>query len=358
MKKIDWYIIRKFLGTFFFSIALIIVIVIVFDVSEKIDDFIQRGAPLDKIILVYYLNFIPYFVNLFSPLFTFIAVIFFTSKMASNTEIVAIISSGVSFRRLLRPFFISATALCILSFMLSNFVIPETNKNRIAFEIAYIRNIRKMSDQNIHRQIAPGTFISVESFNSEFNQGFRFSMEKLENGELKYRLSSDAIHWDSIQNHWKLINFSYREVNGMKEKLITGAQLDTVKSFSYQDLYKKNEYTEMMNYFELNEFIRKEKLKGSGVYQFYEVEKYKRVALPFATIILTLIAVALSSRKVRGGIGMHIAFGFLLSFTYILFLQISTTFATNGNVPASIAVWIPNLIYTGIGLVLLRRAPK
>jgi lipopolysaccharide export system permease protein len=198
----------------------------------------------------------------------------------------------------------------------------------------------------------------VESFNSEFNQGFRFSMEKLDKGQLKFRLASDAIHWDSIYNRWKLINYSYREIDGLNEKLILGAQLDTVKSFTYKDFYKKNEFTEMMNYFELNEFIRQEKTKGSGVYQFYEVEKYKRFAMPFANIILTLIAVAISSRKVRGGIGMHIALGFALSFTYILFMQVSSTFATNGSMPAIIAVWIPNIIYAIIGLVLLRRAPK
>lgn len=358
MKKLDWYIIRKFLGTFFFALALIIVIVIVFDISEKIDDFLSRKAPLKAIIFDYYLNFIPYFVNLFSPLFTFIAVIFFTAQMANRSEIVAILSSGISFRRMLRPYWISAAALAGLSLLLNNWVIPPANKHRLEFEEAYIRIPLKVSARNYHRQAHPGEFFYFESYSSEEEIAYRFSYEKIKDGKLIYKLLSDRIQWDSTTYKWKVFNYMIRTIDGLHENIRKGNRLDTVFDFTPKDFRIRKEAVETMNYTQLNDFIEGEKMHGSDNVKMYEVEKYRRIAFPFATFILTLIGVSLASRKVRGGIGVQLGIGLGLSFLFILFMQVSTTFAINANMPASIAVWIPNIIFGLISIFLVRIAPK
>jgi len=357
-KKIDTYIIKKFLGTFFYAIALIIIIVIIFDISEKIDDFIEKEAPLNEIIFNYYLNFIPYFANLFSPLFAFIAVIYFTSKMASDSEIVAILSSGISFRRMMRPYIISAVFIALLSFLLSNFLIPHATKKRLEFEMMYIKNARQSKEMNIHMQISPGTFIYAEHYNSEANTAYHFSIEKINDNGLYYKLTSDFAKWDSLKAKWSIENYFVRTIDGMKESIKSGKQFDTVINLKPPDFLDNIHNIETMNFSELNEFINEEKLKGLDNISFYQVEKHKRIAFPFATIVLTLIGVSLSSRKIRGGIGLYLGAGITLSFAFILFMQISTTFATNGNLPAVIAVWIPNIIFGALGLYLLRIAPK
>lgn len=358
IKLIDQYIIRKFLSTFFFALGLIIVVAIVFDVSEKIDDFLEKKAPLKSIIFDYYLNFIPYFTNLFSPLFIFISVIFFTSRMASQTEIVAILSSGVSFRRMLVPYMAVATILAALSFYLNGYVIPRANKTRLAFENTYIKNPYVLKSRNIHRQIYPGQFIYFESYNTLDNLGFRFSFERFEEGKLVYKLQSDRLVWDTTGNQWRAENFMIREISGMQESVRKGMRLDTTFSFKPEEFTRRENNITAMDNFELNQHIAEKKLRGAEGLQFDEVEKYRRSSYPFATFILTLIGVSLSSRKVRGGIGIQIGAGILLSFTYIMFMQVSTTFATNGNVPAIIAVWIPNIVYMIIATYLIRSAPK
>jgi len=358
-KKLDSYIIKKFLGTFFYAIALIIIIVIIFDISEKIDDFIEKHAPLKDIIFVYYLNFIPYFVNLFSPLFTFIAVIYFTSRMASNTEIVAILSSGISFRRLLRPYIISAVFLALLSFVLSNFIIPHANKKRMEFEMSYIRNARHTNEMNIHMQINAGTYIYAEHYDAEpGNTAYHFSMEKINDKGLYYKLICDDAKWDSIKGSWVIENYYIRKIDGLKESLKSGRKLDTIINLKPSDFLENRQDIETMDYSQLNNYISKEKLKGSENLTFYQLAKHKRIAFPFATIVLTLIGVSLSSRKMRGGIGLHLGAGISLSFAFILFMQISTTFTTNGNLPAFVAVWIPNVIFGVLSWYLLKIAPK
>jgi lipopolysaccharide export system permease protein len=358
MKKLDIYIIKKFLGTFFYAISLIVVIIIVFDISEKVDDFIEKKAPLYDIIFTYYLNFIPYFVNLFSALFCFIAVIFFTSKMASNTEIVAILSSGVSFKRMLVPYFISALFLALFSFFLTNFVIPPANERRLAFEDTYIRNAKTHRDRNIHMQISQGTYVYVESYNTETNTGYQFTLEKINNAGMYYKMTSDFIRYDSTSGKWKIQNYFIRTMAGLNEKIFKGTSLDTTLNMKPSDFSKDIDNIETMNYSELRAFIEKEKLKGSDNVAFYEVEKHKRIAFPFATLVLTLIGVSLSSRKSRGGIGFHLGAGLTISFAFILFMQISTTFGIYGNLPPYLAVWIPNFIFGVLGLFLLRMAPK
>jgi lipopolysaccharide export system permease protein len=358
LKTLDIYIIKKFLGTFFLSMALIILIVVVFDISEKIEDFIQKEAPLKAIIVDFYFNFIPYFVNLFSPLFTFIAVILFTSKMASQTEIVAILSSGISYRRLLFPYMLSATVIALLSLYLNNFVIPHATKQRIAFEDKYIKNEFYNRDKNIHIQLSPGTYIYLERYSTEENTGYKFSIEKFKNGQLYYKLIAENIKWDSIKNNWSINSYYIRNINGMKETIHKGVKLDTVLSFTPKEFGRKDNTIETMDYHQLNLYIDSERLKGSNAIELYEIEKYRRIAFPFATFILTLIGVSIASRKVRGGIGMHIGLGILISFTFIMFMQVSTTFAASGLVSPLIAVWIPNVLFSFLAWFLLKNAQK
>jgi lipopolysaccharide export system permease protein len=358
LKKIDLYIIRKFLGTFFFAMTLIIFIVIIIDLSERIDDFIEKQAPLNEIIFVYYFNFIPYFVNLFSPLFTFIAVIFFTSRMAFNTEIIAILSSGVSFRRMLRPYFISAILLSMLSIYLTNFLIPPANKQRLDFEYTYVRTPPRFRDRNIHMQVRPGEFVYLESFNDRTHVGYRFALEKITDGQLQYKMLADHVRWDSVSGHWTIENYNVRTIEGLHEELSFGRTLDTILPFTPRDFIQNLKEMETMSFGELREFIANERLKGSENVKFYEVEMHRRMAFPFSTMVLTLIGVSLSSRKVRGGIGLHLGFGISLSFAFILFMQVSTTFATKGNLHPMLSVWIPNIIFGILGIYLLRAAPK
>ncbi|MDC0249751.1 LptF/LptG family permease [Flavobacteriales bacterium] len=358
MKKLDWYIIKKFLGTFFFSLALILLIVIIFDISEKIDDFLKHEVSLATIIFEYYFNFIPYFGNLFSPLFIFISVIFFTSKMANNTEIIAILNSGMSFKRLLKPFIISAVILGAFSFILGNFIIPPSNSERINFENKYLKNKHYSRAKNIHMQINPGQYIYMESFNSTRNIGYKFTLEDFKDGKLKSKLKSNYVQYDTISQKWTINRYEIREFLSDGEIISQGIKVDTTLNLSPNDFTKRKSLVETMNMFELNDYIAQEELKGSEQLVYHKIEKHKRIAFPFASIILTLIAVAIASRKIRGGIGIHLAIGILIAFTYILFMQISTTFATNSNLAPALAVWIPNLCYIVLAGVLLYKAPK
>ncbi|MDA3907248.1 MAG: LptF/LptG family permease [Bacteroidales bacterium] len=359
MKKIDYYIIKKFLGTFFYAIALLTVIIIIFDVSEKIEDFIENEAPLNEIVFSYYLNFIPYFINLFSYLFVFITVIFFTSKLASQTEIIAMLSAGISFRRLLRPYLISAGLLGALSFALANFVIPHTNIETRAFKQKYIVNLQKDMGQDIHFQMSKGIFVYIERYHSNSSTAFKFSLEQIDSiGQLIYKLNTEKAIYDTVSNKWKLINYYERYIDGINEELIMGKTKDTTFALTPKDLIVIKEDFEEMDFIEIRDFVEKQKLKGAPNVVAYEIEMHKRIAFPFAAIILTVIGVSLSSRKVRGGIGVHLGAGIALTFIYILLMQFTTVFAISGTLSPQIAAWVPNIIYIFIALYLLKRAPK
>ncbi len=358
MKIIDWYIFRKFIGTFFYAISLLIIIVIIFDISENIDDLLKNDAPLQAIIFDYYINFIPYFINLFVYLFTFISVIFFTSKMAGNTEIIAILSSGVSFGRMLRPYILAALLLGTISFYLGNFLIPRTNETRLAFKDKYMGKLAKDKDRNIHLQIEKGVFVYVESFNIKANAGYKFTLEKFDREQLIYKMLAERIEYDSIKSKWHIVNYVERQIDSLSETIVKGKETDTTLRLKPTDLYKIKEDYEVMNLWELNRHIENEKLKGSAGITNYQVEMHKRLASPVAIIVLTFIGVALSSRKVRGGIGMHLGLGIGITFSYILFMQVSTVFATFGNLQPAIAAWLPNMIFSLLGVYLLRKAPK
>ena len=359
LKILDFYIIRKFLGTFFFSIVIILSIAVVFDFSEKIDDFIEKGAPFKAVIFDYYLNFIPYFAVLFSPLFTFISVIYFTSRMAYNTEIIAILSSGVSFRRLMLPYMLSATVIALFAFLLSNFIIPDANKIKLDFEENYIHNRPVSFDRrNIHRQVKPGVFIYMESYSNISQTGYNFSMEKFEEGELVSKLMADQVFWDTTKNIWTVRRYYIRDIDGLTETITEGDALDTALNMYPKDFSRRLNVVESMSYGELNEFIKVSRMQGEVNLVSYEIEKYKRVSMPFSTFILTLIGVAVSSKKIRGGIGMQLGVGLMISFGYILFMQFSSQFSIGGSIPPLIAVWIPNIIFFGVAIILYKLAPK
>jgi len=359
LKIIDLFIIKKFLGTFVYSIVLIIAIAVIFDLSEKIDDFIENSAPAKEVILDYYMNFIPYFAVLFSALFTFISVIFFTSKMAHNTEIIAILSSGVSFRRLMMPYFISAGIIAIFAFALSNFVIPKANKTKLDFEEKYIhKRPQSFNRRNIHKQVEPGVFVYLESYSTISKTGYNFSLEKFTDGKLVSKIMAEQITWDTTKTSWRMHRYYIRDIDGMKETITDGILKDTVIRLEPADFSRRLNSVEAMSFKELNEFIDVSRMQGETNLTAYLIEKYKRTAYPFSTLILTLIGVAVSSKKVRGGIGAQLGAGLALSFGYILFMQFSSQFAIGGSLPALFAVWLPNLLFAIIGLVLYKMAPK
>ncbi|MBE0668370.1 MAG: LptF/LptG family permease [Bacteroidales bacterium] len=358
---IDYYIIRKFLGTFFFSLVLILGIAVIFDFSEKIDDFIQKEAPLKAVIFDYYLNFIPYFATLFAPMFVFISVIFFTSKMAINTEIIAILNAGMSFRRMLLPYFISASIIAVFTFVLTNFIIPHSNIVRLGFEEKYWRDpgFRRVTMTAIHRQVYPNVYIYMESYNSLTQSGRNFSMEKFnDHGKLESKMSAQMVRWDTTMNKWGVWWYYIRETDSLGERLTTGRRIDTVLNVTPMDFSRSPEFVGTMNFGELNNYIDVLRLQGSDELKLYLNEKHRRYAMPFAFFILTLIGVSLSSRKIRGGIGMQIGLGLMLTFSYILFLQFASQFSLKGDLNPALAMWIPNIIYTFIALGVYRLAPK
>lgn len=358
-KILDRYIMKKFIMTFFAALLIIIVIVIIFDISEKIDDFVSHEAPLKAIIFDYYLNFIPYFINMFSPLFVFITVIFFTSKMAANSEIVAILSCGISFHRMMVPYVASAFLIFILSLTLNLWVIPQANSKRIPFEEQYVKAQGAAGARNIHYQINPGEFVYVESFSSWNNTAYRFTLEKVEDNRLVSKLSAESAQWDSLGGCWKLKKYFIRDyTDNLEDHIRSGARLDTVINLSVKDFHLNSKTVTTLSSRKLDELIETQRMRGDVKVNQSLIEKHTRLALPFSAFILTLMGVALSSKKRRGGIGWNIGIGIALAFTYILFLRFSEMFVFTGTLPPWIALWLPNVIYAGIAAFLYKIAPK
>ena len=361
LKLIDKYIIKKFLGTFFFCLLLILTIAVVFDFAEKIDNFMERHAPLKAIIFDYYMNFIPYFAMLFAPLFVFIAVIFFTSKMAVSTEIIAILNSGMSFRRMMLPYFLSALFIATFTFVLTNYVIPKANLTRMDFEDKYYHSSssKRVPVENIHRMVYKDVYVYMGTYNPLSKRGQNFTIEKFsDSGVLESKLSSSSVVYDTTLHKWSALNYYIRDIQGNNEIIRKGKQIDTTLTIQPSDFSRDPGFVGTMTSHELNNYIDLLKLQGSDELKLFLIEKYRRFANPFAVFILTLIGVTLSSRKIRGGIGMNIGIGLTLSFSYILFLQFASQFSLKGSLGPMIAMWIPNIIYTIIGLVLYKLAPK
>ena len=357
LKRIDTYIIKKFLGTYFYSIVLILSIAIVFDLTEKLDNFFDNNAPLNAIVFDYYLNFIPFYMNMFSSLFTFIAVIFFTSKMATNTEIIAILASGVSFKRLMLPYFISAAVISSIAFVLGGYVIPPANEKLINFEDKYIKKVKSEYARNVQMEVEPGVIMYIERYEIAENKGYRFSLEKFDDKKLTSRLTAQTISWDSAYN-WKITDYLKRDFNGMRESISSGVSLDTVIKVQPREFFITSAESVQLNNMELRDYLQRQKSRGVGNIQKFEDEYYKRYSMPLAAFIMTLIGVSLSSRKVRGGMGFHLGIGLALSALYILFSTLSTTFAVGGLLSSFLAVWLPNFVFLVIGIYLYRTAPK
>jgi len=360
LKLIDKYIIRKFLGTFFFCIVLILTIAVVFDFAEKIDNFMERHAPVKAIIIDYYFNFIPYFAMLFAPLFVFIAVIFFTSKMAVSTEIIAILNCGMSFRRMMWPYFLSAFIIASFTFVLTNYVIPKANLVRMDFEDKYYHSSNKrIPVENIHRQVSKNTYVFMGTFSALTQRGQNFTIEKIsDSGYLESKMSAMSVSYDTTKHKWTALNYYIREIKGNNEIITKGKQIDTTLTIKPEDFSRDPDFVGTMTSLELENYIRLLRSQGSDELKLFLIEKYRRFANPFAVFILTLIGVSLSSRKIRGGIGMNIGIGLGLSFSYILFLQFASQFCLKGNLSPILAMWIPNIIYSVIALVLYKLAPK
>ena len=359
-KILDRYILGKFLSTYFFAIAMIIVVVVLFDYVEKIDDFTELHAPLRSVIFDYYLNFIPFFINQFSGLFTFIACIFFTSKMAYQTEIVAMLSGGMSFRRLMWPYFLGALIIGGLSLTLNLWVIPLSQRKIVEFESQYIKRKQNTQyDQHIYRQIEPGTFVYIRGYRDATHQASFFVLEHYESGSMIRSLEAAETKFDPETKRWTAPRYTKREFDGAGgETFEQFRNLDTLINLEVSELGRVNELIQTMNITELNEFLAQQRAKGSDAINIIEVERHARYAYPLSTFILTLIGVSLSSRKVRGGTGLHLGVGITLCFSYILINRFFAEFAKSGTLPPWIAVWLPNIIYLCIAVYLYRKAPK
>ena len=358
LTKIDVYIIKRFLGAFALALGLFTVIIIVFDLSEKIDEFMENSAPFTEVIFDYYVNWVPFLLNLFSPVFVFISVIFFTSKMAQNSEIIAMLAGGVSYRRLLRPYFITSIFLALFSFALSAWIIPHADKTRVDFENTYIRDRTRYTLSEIKTQISPGQILSMGNFNFSDSAGFKISLENIENGELKSKLYAERLNWNEKTQKWKLTKWWTREFIEGNEILTKGTTMDTMIAFNPEDFFRKNDDVQMFNLSELDQMISLEEMRGTGNTFFYTTEKYKRFAMPFAIIILTVIGVSVASQKTRGGIGLNLGIGLLLSFTFLIVFQFFLAYGSSGSMHPLLAVTIPNLIFGFIAFVLYRLAQK
>ncbi|MBO5251046.1 MAG: LptF/LptG family permease [Bacteroidaceae bacterium] len=357
--RLDRYIIAKFLGTYFFSIALIISIAVVFDINENIDKFINNNAPVKAIIFDYYLNFIPYFSNLFSSLFVFIAVIFFTSKLADNSEIIAMMSTGMSFKRLMRPYMISAAIIAVLTYGLGAYVIPKGNVTRLDFEDKYRKKKKKEFVRNVQLEVDNGVIAYLERYEDRNKTAYRFSLDKFIDKKLVSHLTAKQAVYDTTSTHkWKLKDYMIREMDGLRETITTGKSLDSIIKMEPQDFLIMKGQQQTMTSPQLKEYITKQKQRGFANIKEFEIEYHQRIAMSFAAFILTTIGLSLSSKKVKGGMGMNLGIGLALSFSYILFQTVSATFTTNGNTPPIVAVWIPNIIYAFIAVYLYRKAPK
>jgi lipopolysaccharide export system permease protein len=371
LKILDRYILGKFLGTFIFSISLILAIFIVFDIKEKIQTFVTNHIPLEEIIGGYYLMFIPVYGNLFSPLFTFISIIFFTSKMAHRSEFVAILGSGASFNRILRPYLIGAFIIGMSSLLMNHFLIPRAQKIKIGFEDKWVNNQYSTDDKNIHKRIAPNTILYLQSYDNRKNIAYKVSLEKFVNQKQTYMMQAESMEWDSVAMQWNL-----KEV--FERNIIEQDRLDTLKNqkpifheshkfypekkltinFTPADMWRYESKIEIMPTPALINYIHQEQLKGSALTEFFEVELHRRTSFPFATFILTIIGVSISSRKVRGGVGLQIALGLFLSCIYIMFMYIFTTIATTGNAPTLLAVWTPNIIFSFVAFYFYKKAQQ
>ncbi|MEY3398632.1 MAG: hypothetical protein RL220_1226 [Bacteroidota bacterium] len=359
MKILDLYIIRKFLGTFFFMIGAFMVIAVVFDISENVDDLIKSQASFGEIVVDYYLNFCFYFANLLSSFIIFLTIIWFTSQLAQRSEIVAVLSGGVSFRRFIQPYFIAASILVAMSLLLSHYIVPHANRGKYDFEITYLKGALTLGDKNLHREISPGTIAYFRDMNLEKNIGYHFSLERWENNALTWKLVSQSAVWHPDSGMWTINRPQIREfLPDGTERLRIQEKLDTIIDLTPEDFAPRSEIVAAMTWNELNEFAEEQRRNGSGRIAFIEIEKYSRTSNAFSIFVLTLIGVSISARKTRGGTGVHLLIAVVVGFLFVFISRITTVAATNVGFPASLAVWVPNFLFIFVGLYFYRKAQK
>ncbi len=357
MKRLDWYIVKKFLGTFFFSIVLVLSIAIVFDLTEKMDDFFEYQIPLQEIITEYYLPFIPYYMNMFSSLFIFISVIFFTSKLAGNSEIIAMHATGMSYHRMMVPYAFSATLLFVLGIFLGGWVIPRSSERMLNFTDKYIDHFTSDHARNMQLEVEPGTVLYIESFQRRSSIGYRCSIERFDGKSLISRTTADRIYYDSLFN-WHLDAYTQRTFTGMREKLERGDTLHIILPITPDEMFITAMQAQQMTTPELRHYMERQRERGSGNVKAFEVEYHKRWASPVGAFIMTLLGVTMSSRKVRGGMGKNLGIGIVLTAAYILFSTVSTTFSVNNVMSSFSAAWLPNFVFLAISIPLYVRASK
>ncbi|SMO68123.1 LptF/LptG family permease [Solitalea koreensis] len=356
--KLDEYIINKFLSTFFFTLAIFVIIIAVFDLTEKLDDFLKGSATVTQIIFDYYINFLLFIISSLSPLIIFIAVIFFTAKMANNTEIVPILSSGVSYLRFLYPYFLCAAFLAIISFVANAYIIPPATRTKIDFEHTYFKKNYEYKGRNKHFKLGNGTFAYLESYTVRENVGYRFSLEKFKGDTLYYKLMSNRILWDSVKKVWKIDTYTIRHIDGLKERMESGNVLYMKMNLSPRDFQKQDDDRGSLTLPQLNKTIEFEKMRGTGNVSKYEMDRYRILLTPLSVFILTAMGVTLSSKKVRGGVGLALGLGIGLCFLYILLMQFTVIFSVQGGLPTYISAWIPHIFFGSLAYYLYRIAPK
>lgn len=356
---LDRYIIRKFVGSFALTLGLFTVIIIVFDVSEKIDEFVGKKAPLNEIIFDYYVNFIPFLLNLFSPIFVFISVIFFTSKMAAKSEFVAMLAGGVPYKRILRPYILTAILIGFMSYLLNAWIIPRADKVRMEFENKYTRDLSTDFKRNIKEQILPGVVMSLKNYNYLDSFGYKLRLDQMSDGRMISRLESEKLNWNRETGSWRIENYRIRtfDADGT-EHLIIGEQMDTMIPFNPDEFFRRNEDVQSFDMNELKAYIDWGVVRGLPNLFFYKTELQRRYASPFALLILSFIGVCVSSIKSRQGIGWHLAKGILISFAYLFVMQFFTSYGSSGVMHPVLAVWIPNLLFLAVGIGLYRTTQK
>ena len=370
LKRLDKYILRKFLVTFFFVVIILMSILVIIDITEKIEDFNKMDQTTWQIFTKYYLNFIPYWANSLSPILIFIATVFVTARLATHTEIIAILSSGVSFRRILLPYLIGSSMIALLTFYMIGWVIPRANKVRLKFENTHIKDKFYFTDRNVHLKIAPNTFAYLESYDNTSHVGYKFTLENIEGYEygskrkvkkkLNTKLEARRILWDKDRKKWVIENYKlyHFRKDTLRIAIEYGANKDTLINLKPEDFESKYMYNEQLTFPELNAYIAELQKRGVGKIEQYLVDRYERFAYPFAVIILTIIGVIMSSRKTREGAGLQIALGFALAFIYVLLIMVSRSIGKNGEMPPLMAAWLPNTVFSIIGFILYRRVPK
>ncbi|CAN5197790.1 LptF/LptG family permease [soil metagenome] len=357
MKIIDWYILKKFLSAFFFVVLILVSIICVIDITEKNDNFIQHSLSLSQVVR-YYIDFIPFIANLLTPITVFIATVFVTAKMASHTEIIAILSSGISFRRMMVPYLIGALIIAIISFYLTGWVIPNSNKSRIDFEVTYVKRPANFTERDIHIKVAPESYLYMESYNNQINAGYKFTLETIKDKQLVEKLSAKRIEWKPEKEKWLVQNWTLRKFDGFNESITTGDYIDTTLSILPKDFGSNYRLNETLTIDELNAYIHELRERGADDVQNYVIEKYIRYMTPFTVIILTFIGLIVSARKARGGAGFQIALGFFIAFIFIIFFIMSRAVAEAGSINPLLGVWLPNIIFSFIGLIMYKTVPR